>query len=111
MSIYHKYTNYVKLICDNGNIENFKSNSDYRDVLEHVNKEQGDAYLNLILNDGVIPKESIKEFCELNDKIGNPVKNNFVFGDASPTSLRYIYHSSLILSYLKVNLTLYLAIF
>ena len=43
----------------------------------------------------------IKEFCNLNDKVGNPVKFKFFDFETSPTSLRYIYHCHLILSYIK----------
>lgn len=99
--IYKKYTDYIKMICDTNNIDNFKNNSDYRQILEHVNKKQGLSYLNLIRNEESIDDDDIIKFCQLNDKIGNPIKESFGNIHTSPSSLRYIYHSILILKYLK----------
>jgi hypothetical protein len=80
-------------------------------ILEHVKKEQGEDYNKLINN--IVTTEfqeitvtNIKDFIKLNDKYGNPVKEFFTMSDksviqCSPTSLRYVYHSLLILHYYK----------
>ena len=104
------YENYEKLIELLLNYDlttvMFKNNYHYNGILEHVNYEQGIKYLELILNEFPnIFSEHIIEFVKLNDKIGFPKKyiyniNNTQI-DCSPSSLRYIYHSLLILKYYK----------
>jgi putative sugar O-methyltransferase len=69
---------------------NFKQNSAYRDILEHVTYEQGQEYLRVIQND--YPELlSYLPFFKQNDTIGNP--KTYVYsaiGRISPTTLRYI---------------------
>jgi hypothetical protein len=85
---------------------NFKNNYHYNGILEHVSYEQGIKYLELILNEfPYILSEDIIEFIKINDKIGFPKKYTYnIFNiqiDCSPSSLRYIYHSLLILKNYK----------
>lgn len=103
--MYNNYTNYLSDNIDNV-IFNFKSNMAYKGILEHVSFEYGEKYLQLILSEfSFIDKEKIKNYCELNDKYGTPNKQYFIKEDfiiaCSPTSLRYVYHSLLILKYLN----------
>ena len=72
--------------------DNFKRNSDYCKVLEHVNQAQGQEYLNVI-------RSRSNDFFDLSlstlllwDQIGNPRKFKFQGVDnlLSPTTLRYI---------------------
>lgn len=72
--------------------KNFKRNSNYNIVLEHVNEELGQAYLNKILQDGNFGTVNIYNACLQNDIIGNPVLYNYsgLSGPVSPTSLRYV---------------------
>jgi hypothetical protein len=101
------YLQYVNIVKNNlkkkENEWDFKSNSNYRVVLEHVNNEQGNSYLKL-LNDNKIfndNKEYIINLCNENDKFGKPIQSNFEnFCKCSPTNLRYIYHSFLIFDYI-----------
>ena len=100
--MYNNYIDYIKNINDIKN-ENFKSNPVYNDILEHVSYELGLKYLQLIqfeFND--ISTENIIEFLQVNDKYGIPNKYVYTFKNnkinCSPTSIRYIYHSLLILS-------------
>ena len=90
------------------NIESlpFKSNKNYCGILEHVSKHYGENYLKLILQEfSHINQEKILNFCMLNDKYGEPIRysfneNNFNI-TCSPTSLRYVYHSLLILKHIE----------
>jgi hypothetical protein len=102
---YDTYSNYVKEICESGNISNFKSHPSYTYMLEHVTKDQADEYMHYIIKNTAITLIDIQEFCIMNDYIGNPTTFDFGFIRCSPTSLRYILHAHLILKYLqKLNL-------
>ena len=74
--MYQSYLNYVRNISSN-NIKtiNFKSNKEYNGILEHVSRELGLKYLNLIENEfSNIDVKNIHEFVEINDHYGNPIK-------------------------------------
>ena len=66
--------------------------------------KQGNQYLELIFNECNKLKEYknlLYEICLENDNYGNTEKYNFEnFGVCSPSNLRYIYHSFLILSHM-----------
>jgi hypothetical protein len=105
--MYDKYARYIDTFIDS-DVETweFKSHPDYRYMLEHVTEEQGIAYLiaikekyNAIYNKN---KKLFKDICHENDLYGSPKKYNFDdFICCSPTNARYIFHSLLILSYMK----------
>ena len=105
--MYEHYCNYIKLIINNDiNQINFKSNKVYNGILEHVSKEMGDDYLSVIKdNFGDIFNKNfsyISKICKLNDYIGKPQLYDFYnFIECSPSNLRYILHSFLILNYMK----------
>jgi putative sugar O-methyltransferase len=100
--MYTKYLNYIKdKVLGENNITRFKSSYYYTSVLEHVNKNQGIEYINYINSDTNIDNNMIKNFCELNDKIGNARLHNFNGLNVSCSSLRYILHTHLILSHIK----------
>lgn len=67
----------------------FKGLSDYRRILEHATKAQGQMYLNIIKSEGRDLLPYFQKFSE-NDKIGNPRKYKYDVGEFSPTTLRYI---------------------
>lgn len=70
--------------------KNFRNNSVYTQVLEHVTKEQGKQYLDYIKNNSPHLLDKIGIFKE-NDKIGNPLVYDYDEIDKiSPTTLRYI---------------------
>ncbi len=102
--MYNNYNLFLQNII-NSNYEFFKSNYNYNSILEHVSLEYGNKYLNLIENEFPnINYSIILDFCKINDLYGNPKKekfkdlsNNILI--CSPTSLRYIYHSLIILKY------------
>tara|TARA_A100001201_G_scaffold18506_1_gene21014 strand:+ start:431 stop:1213 length:783 start_codon:yes stop_codon:yes gene_type:complete len=110
MSIYQGYITSVKNNLQiSSDMWYFKSDPAYNFVLEHVNQEQGEQYLNLIKEE--FPDlyenniEKIKQLIEDNDKWGKPNVSQFTIGNSaikcSPTNLRYIYHSFLILGHMK----------
>ena len=103
--MYNNYINFVKNVVQNNNLNNFKSNNYYRDILEHLSKNQGDEYLFYIKNNTIVSLEDIIEFCSLNDKIGNPLKDQFIIDGkellTSPSNFRYIFHSFHILKYFE----------
>ena len=104
--MYESYLDFIKSIL-NYNMEhvNFKSNSIYNYVLEHVDYDYGNKYIKCIRQ--FFPKvtyNNILEFVSINDKYGVPKKETFKFSEekllvCSPTSLRYIFHSMIILRY------------
>ena len=69
---------------------NFKKIPEYRKVLEHVTKEQGQKYLDIILEQSPHYLAQFDQFRE-NDRVGNPEMQHFEgYGAMSPTTLRYI---------------------
>lgn len=83
----------------------FKSNWEYRNILEHVRPYEGDDYLRQLAKDFPAAAEATSDvlgFCRLNDAIGRP---NVAYYDeldesVSPTSLRYVYHAHVILKHI-----------
>lgn len=105
-SDYSKYVSYVKQICDSGSLDNFKNKKVYADILEHVSYEQGLEYLYFIQEKTPFNVQDVISFCLKNDSVGSPHTNAFDFGNGmvvgvSPTSLRYVYQSHLILAHLQ----------
>ena len=104
---YSKYQNAIKTQLSL-NIEDlyFKSSDDYTYMCEHVNNMQGNEYLNFIRSKFSTFYENnldlLIEKCQLNDKYGKTKKNNFDnFTSCSPSNLRYILHTLLILEDMK----------
>ncbi len=100
-SIYVKYEAYVRRCLATKDLSNFKQHRDYQYMLEHVNFKEGLEYLDLLLKTTPISKEQIQAFCQANDAIGSPKKEDYTLFSASPTSLRYLYHAHLALSHFK----------
>ncbi len=104
--IYTNYTNYINSFVDNDiQTWSFKSNHEYCGILEHVSESQGNEYLFHIRNqfDTMydIYKDLLIELCQKNDLYGQTNKCNFAnFTYCSPSNLRYILHSFLILSHM-----------
>ena len=117
MSIYDRYINHIKtFILDDPDKWTFKSNPEYTYIsnqeytymLEYVNVNYGIQYLNLIKTKYTDIYNNNKDYlitlCNTNDTYGNPPQYNFNdFTKCSPTNLRYILHSLLILEYMKDN--------
>jgi hypothetical protein len=102
--MYDSYISCIKTITHSNFLNtNFKSNNTYNSILEHVSYNLGVDYLTNILQEFPdININHIIEFCKINDKYGSPNKYNYPSDlYCSPTSLRYIYHSLLILTHIK----------
>jgi hypothetical protein len=105
--MYRSYESFVKTQLINDSELNFKSNSEYNAILEHVSHEQGNNYIKFIKEKFPnVTYEQVNNYLLINDKYGNPKKEIFVFEDneifnCSPTSLRYVLHSLIILDNLK----------
>jgi hypothetical protein len=104
------YSNYQRSVSNLLTNNNFKQDAAYNAILEHVSQEQGKSYLSLIIalvnvDFPEITFENINEYLQLNDKYGNPKKSTFMYNNTeiscSPTSLRYVLHSLLILKHTK----------
>lgn len=98
---YSPYTVYVNSICAINDLSSFKRHPNYQYMLEHVSREQGQAYLNHILTGTSLTNDTIKAFCEQNDRLGSPNTQTYGALICSPTSLRYLYHAHLILTHFK----------
>lgn len=85
-----------KNVCFNASIDDddfnvFKQNSTYIGILEHVNYEQGQKYIDTIIKDNILDLSKINKFKE-NDLYGsaNICKYGNPFGLISPSTLRYV---------------------
>jgi len=98
---YNEYREFVGSIVSKERLDSFKRNNIYNGILEHVSREQGQLYYDLSKKEFQVTDEDILSFTTFNDSFGEPVKETYSFGSVSPSSLRYVYHSHLILKYLQ----------
>jgi hypothetical protein len=99
---YSPYVEFVKLALTNDDLfQRFKRDSLYREILEHVTPEQGAYYLRYCWEFFSLDLSEILRFTTLNDRQGEPL--SFTYGPitCSPSSLRYIFQSHLILQHMK----------
>ena len=92
MSIYAEYVEQCKrAVEDEEAFENFKQNSSYNQILEHVSESLGQDYLKKITKECDYLIKYFEKFKE-NDLIGNPRRYEYGrFGLVSPSTLRYIH--------------------
>lgn len=104
------YDNYVNCINYNLTLDpdnwEFKSNINYTGTLEHVNEGEGNRYLYKIRSNYssfyFSKKDFLMNLCYKNDAFGKTLKTDFQdFAYCSPTNLRYIYQTLLILDYIR----------
>lgn len=95
------YKEFCRYIDSLTNLNDFKSHPSFQYMLEHVSYTQGIEYLEIIKNKVHLSDDIIKGYCTLNDKIGGGHKFNYDFITTSPSNLRYILHSHLILNHIK----------
>ena len=98
---YNQYREFIGSIVAKQQLDSFKRNTTYNEILEHVSREQGQVYYDLCKEEFQLADNDILSFATLNDSLGDPVKENYIFGSVSPSSLRYVYHSHTILKYLQ----------
>lgn len=93
-----------EIICNdivNNKLVDWKTNKKTTYMLEHLGKSFADIYLeNLIING--FDTGLIRLLSSMNDSIGCPYKENFLFNiNASPSNIRYISQSVDIINHLK----------
>lgn len=101
MSLYERYTCCIEKHLES-NTWTFKNDSDFTYMLEHQGiamRSLGQAYYTLVAN--VFSIEEIRTFTDMNDSVGNPCMDAYNGFDASPTSIRYVYHAYRILSHMQ----------
>jgi hypothetical protein len=107
--MYSGYQKLVKNVLKTDDF-NFKSDRTYNSILEHVSHDQGKQYLYFIksfinMYFKEITFEHIHDYVLMNDTYGNPNKQTFMYDttefSCSPTSLRYVLHSLLILKHFE----------
>jgi hypothetical protein len=98
--MYTNYLNFISGILYNNDLSKFKSDENYRAILEHVDQKQGEEYLFYIKNEFNLDDNKIEKFININDNVGNPLKFNIKNFYSSPSNFRYIHQSHLILKYL-----------
>jgi len=92
MDIYERFRLFnIQAVEDDEVFKNFKRHQDYTYMLEHVNQEQSDQYINEIMRDNpsLFESDIFERFAE-NDSVGNPLTYNSMFGNFSPTLFRYV---------------------
>lgn len=89
---YNKYLNLSDIAASNDDVfKIFKTHPDYRYMLEHVSKEQGEEYIEQIKIKTPALIKQLPKFLT-SDSLGNPIKYFYdsIQCEASPTTLRYI---------------------
>lgn len=85
----------------------FKQHPVFNQILEHVSKQTGNEYLKEIEEQfSEIPFDEIRKFININDLYGSASKSIFTTSSmklvyCSPSNLRYIYHSLVILKQIQ----------
>jgi len=106
------YDKYIESVKSNINLDpvdwNFKSNDNYRVVLEHLDRKMGQDYYDIIKSDFyniyLSNKDYLIELCQKNDMYGKTIKFDYPdFLECSPTNFRYMLHSFMILKFIKKN--------
>ena len=104
---YSPYRILVNKIIETNKTEwDFKSNSEYTQILENLGKYYGNLYLDQLKKQFTKffykHKKYLIEVCEMNDLYGKPKLRPFSsFIPCSATNLRYILHSLLILTFMS----------
>jgi len=103
---YNNYISYIKTILKKDKTEwDFKSNKNYTQILENLGKYYGTLFLKQITkqfnNFFYKYKTFLIKLCNINDLYGKTKLKKFPnFSTCSPSNLRYILHSLLILTFM-----------
>jgi hypothetical protein len=90
--VYYQYCQVCQNAIENDIVfKNFKNIPEYIRVLEHVDFDLGNKYIEIIKkqNSFLLSKELIEKYKE-NDLVGNPIKYDFEYGKMSATIFRYV---------------------
>lgn len=100
--MYDLYIRFLREVITKGDISTFKSNTAYREILEHCSVKFGIQYYNLLQTRYGLSNETIEAFCTLNDSVGTPIKHKIgsLNTTVSPASLLYLYHAMITLDHL-----------
>lgn len=100
---YSPYVEFVKkALKDETLFSGFKRHPGYTEMLEHVSFMQGAMYLQYCHEFFSLGDKDVESFCELNDKIGSPTMYEYSPSlTCSPTSIRYIFQSHIILQHMQ----------
>lgn len=81
----------LRAFKDENAFKSFKQDPDYRVVLEHVNYDQGKAYLQVVIDKAPFILKKLEK-CRENDLLGSPITFSYgkEYGSFSPTTLRYM---------------------
>lgn len=102
----HLYDAYIgaveRILSDESEFQHFKRNQEYRFVLEHVSRNEGNGYIENIerwlraqkLSAAVLPVRELERL----DALGDPLRYDFGIGSdvhltVSPTTLRYLWYA------------------
>jgi putative sugar O-methyltransferase len=104
LSMIENYLQACKEFVDNQELfNNFKRDSRYTPVLEHLTEADGNLYYDEMKHKELLSEELLKSVKE-NDSCGNPVIfKHSVLGTISPTTTRYLKNSLDIFSHFKQN--------
>ena len=92
-----------KFLSKKSKLRRFRRAYDYREILEHLDYEDGKKYLDLINKTKKYSVDEINQF-KLNDIFGSPRKFHYPnLGYISPTTLRYIHVATDIHSRFKMS--------
>lgn len=94
------YLSSCKRFCRNdAEFDNFKRDRAYRVILEHTTQEGGQIFINQMKNATIITEDQLQNIKQ-NDLYGNPELFSYdVFGQISPSTLRYVKNSLDILDF------------
>jgi hypothetical protein len=100
---YSSYVDFVKkALNDETLFSGFKRHPNYVEILEHVSFMQGARYLQYCHQFFSLGDADVESFCHLNDKIGSPTMYQYSPTlTCSPTSIRYIFQSHIILQHIQ----------
>lgn len=100
-SVYIEYTAFVNDIISRNDLSNFKNDSRYKVILEHVTPIIGEQLYNAAITEFNVSEDDARQYVLANDMYGNPSKSMIKGIHASPSSFRYIYHSLLALKHIS----------
>lgn len=86
----NNYPSFCDLASKNDNVfSTFRKNYEYTKILEHVTKNEGDVYLNIINEKYQLLLKNVEKY-KINETVGSPKTYEYSIGVFSPTTIRYV---------------------